>query len=161
MKEPKIEVIGKKKFLGLNVKMSLVENKTQALWQSFGPRIKEVQNRVEYPPISLQVYHPDHFLQFNPNRAFDKWALVEVENFNNIPDGLSPFELVGGQYAIFNYKGSSKEASDFFRYIYTEWVPQSSYSLDERPHFEVLGDKYRNNDPASEEEIWIPIKSTK
>jgi hypothetical protein len=26
------------------------------------------------------------------------------------------------------------------------------------PHFEVLGDKYKNNDPSSEEEVWIPIK---
>jgi predicted transcriptional regulator YdeE len=30
--------------------------------------------------------------------------------------------------------------------------------IDNRPHFEVLGDKYKNNDPSSEEEIWIPIR---
>jgi hypothetical protein len=30
--------------------------------------------------------------------------------------------------------------------------------LDDRPHFEVLGSKYRNNDPESEEETWIPTK---
>jgi AraC family transcriptional regulator len=29
--------------------------------------------------------------------------------------------------------------------------------LDDRPHFEVLGEKYKNNDPTSEKEIWIPI----
>jgi AraC family transcriptional regulator len=27
-----------------------------------------------------------------------------------------------------------------------------------RPHMELLGEKYRNNDPHSEEEIWIPIE---
>jgi AraC family transcriptional regulator len=32
------------------------------------------------------------------------------------------------------------------------------YFLDDRPHFEILGDKYKNGDPDSEEEIWIPIK---
>jgi len=31
--------------------------------------------------------------------------------------------------------------------------------LDDRPHFEVLGDKYKNADPDSEEEIWIPIRT--
>jgi AraC family transcriptional regulator len=35
------------------------------------------------------------------------------------------------------------------------------YELDDRPHFEILGDKYKNNDPNSEEEIWIPIKLKK
>ncbi|MEN9524835.1 MAG: hypothetical protein RLZZ256_219, partial [Bacteroidota bacterium] len=32
------------------------------------------------------------------------------------------------------------------------------YLLDERPHVEVMGSKYKNNDPASEEDIWIPIR---
>ena len=34
----------------------------------------------------------------------------------------------------------------------------SKYSIDNRPHFEIIGEKYKNNDPNSEEEIWIPIK---
>jgi AraC family transcriptional regulator len=37
-------------------------------------------------------------------------------------------------------------------------LPNSAYALDDRAHFEVLGEKYKNNDPSSEEEIWIPIK---
>jgi AraC family transcriptional regulator len=31
------------------------------------------------------------------------------------------------------------------------------FEVDDRPHFEILGIRYRNNDPNSEEEIWIPI----
>jgi predicted transcriptional regulator YdeE len=42
-------------------------------------------------------------------------------------------------------------------YIYTEWLPASNYELDNRPQFEILGVKYKTNDPNSEEEIWIPI----
>jgi predicted transcriptional regulator YdeE len=30
---------------------------------------------------------------------------------------------------------------------------------DDRPHFEVLGKNYKNNDPVSEEEIWIPVRA--
>lgn len=60
-------------------------------------------------------------------------------------------------YAVFDYKGSSDDGS-VFKYIFNTWLPQSGYQLDNRPHFEVLGDKYRNSDPNSEEEIWIPIK---
>jgi AraC family transcriptional regulator len=40
-------------------------------------------------------------------------------------------------------------------------LPNSNYHLDDRPHFEILGEKYKNADPGSEEEIWIPIKAKK
>ncbi|MFT5513068.1 MAG: AraC family transcriptional regulator, partial [Bacteroidia bacterium] len=45
-----------------------------------------------------------------------------------------------------------------FGYIFGEWIPNSIYDIDSRPHFEILGDKYKNDHPNSEEEIWIPIK---
>jgi AraC family transcriptional regulator len=44
-----------------------------------------------------------------------------------------------------------------FEYIFSEWMPKSMFKIDDRPHFEVLGNKYRNNVKDSEEEIWIPI----
>jgi AraC family transcriptional regulator len=51
----------------------------------------------------------------------------------------------------------SSGASAFFQHIFSEWLPNSDYRLADRAHFEVLGEKYKNNDPSSEEEIWIPI----
>ena len=71
--------------------------------------------------------------------------------------GLETFVLPEGQYAVFQYKGLSSDNS-IFQYIFGTWLPGSDYVLDDRPHFEVLGDKYKNNDPASEEEIWVPIQ---
>jgi AraC family transcriptional regulator len=65
--------------------------------------------------------------------------------------------LNGGLYAVFNYKGLNTD-NRIFIHIFTEWLPSSGYVLDERPHFEILGEKYKNNDPESEEEIWIPVK---
>jgi AraC family transcriptional regulator len=65
--------------------------------------------------------------------------------------------LTGGLYAVFDYKGLSTDNS-IFQFIFGTWLPSSEYDLDDRPHFEVLGNKYKNNDPTSEEEIWIPIK---
>jgi AraC family transcriptional regulator len=66
--------------------------------------------------------------------------------------------LQRGLYAVFDYKGLNTDNS-IFQYILGTWLPTSDYELDNRPHFEVLGDKYKNNDPTSEEEIWIPIKT--
>ena len=70
---------------------------------------------------------------------------------------METFDLVEGLYAIFDYKGLNNNPL-IFNYIFEEWLPHSIYELDDRPHFEVLGENYKNNDPNSEEEIWIPIK---
>ena len=58
---------------------------------------------------------------------------------------------------MFLYKGLSTDPT-IFQYIFAEWLPKSDYLLDNRPHFEVLGEKAKLNDPNSEEEIWVPIR---
>ncbi len=85
-----------------------------------------------------------------------KWATVEVTDFDKIPKGMEGFTLPGGLYAVFPHRVMD---TDIFQYIYTTWLPNSTYSLDDRPHFELLGEKYKNNDPDSEEEIWIPVRA--
>ena len=137
--------------------MSLADNKTGELWRSFMPKRSDITNNVTNDMISLQVYKPTHFADFNPTNQFEKWATVEVTNFDTVPEGFETFILTGGLYAVFDYKGLSTDSS-IFRYIFGTWLPKSEYDLDDRPHFEVLGDKYKNNDPESEEEIWIPIQ---
>jgi AraC family transcriptional regulator len=103
------------------------------------------------------VYPHSYFEAFNPAQEFEKWASVEVSDFEHIPANMETFVLPGGLYAVFEHKGSGYDNS-IFQFIYGTWLPASEYLLDERPHFEVLGEKYKNNDPDSEEEIWIPIK---
>ena len=154
--KPRIELLTEKKLLGKHLAMCLADNKTRELWQSFIPKIKDINNKLSNDMISMQVYKPTHFADFKLTNEFEKWAAVEVADYNNVPDDLETFILPGGLYAVFDYKGSSTDNS-IFQYIFGTWLPGSDYDLDERPHFEVLGDKYKNNDPASEEEIWIPI----
>jgi AraC family transcriptional regulator len=156
---PSIETINEKKFVGKRMTMSYADYRIGELWGSFMSRRKEITNTLTNDLISLVVYAPNHFIDFKPTNEFERWATVEVEDFNKVPDEMETYNLSSGLYAVFNYKGMSSGASAFFQYIYTEWVPNSNYILDDRAHFEVLGEKYKNNDPSSEEEIWIPIKA--
>ncbi len=57
-----------------------------------------------------------------------------------------------------NTPGPASKGPETYRNIFETWLPASGYVLDNRPHFAVMGEKYRNEDPDSEEEIWIPIK---
>ena len=155
--KPRIETISQKKLIGKRLTMSLAHNKTGELWQRFMPKRRDIANQLTNEMISLQVYKSTHFADFKPTNEFEKWAAVEVSDFKNVPTDMETFTLSGGLYAVFDYMGSSKDSS-IFQYIYGSWLPNSEYDLDDRPHFEVIGEKYKNNDPSSEEEIWIPIK---
>lgn len=154
---PRIKSINEKKLVGKQLRMSFADYKVAELWKSFMPLRKEITNNLTNDLISLTVYTPTHFTDFKPANEFEKWAAVEVADFNTIPDKMESFILTAGLYAVFDYKGLNTDNS-IYQYIFSTWLPDSNYVLDDRPHFEVLGNKYKNNDPASEEEIWIPIK---
>ena len=156
---PIFKIIPEKKLVGKCIKMTLADNKTFELWQSFMPRRKEITNNLTNELLSLQVYDPSlDFKDFNLETVHEKWAAVEVSDFDTIPDEMVPFTLAGGLYAVFLYKGNPNDFAKTFHYIFGVWLPASDYLLDTRPHFEILGEKYKNNDPDSEEEVWIPIK---
>ena len=154
--EPRIKHLKAKTLIGMPMTMSLTENKTGQLWSQFMPRLNEIANRRSNDKLSIQVYPSDYHNPFNPSGPFVKWAAVEVQDQTPVPHGMESFFLSDGLYAVFDYKGSSADHS-IFNYIFSSWLPNSGYAVDDRPHFEVLGDKYRNNDPESEEEIWIPV----
>jgi AraC family transcriptional regulator len=150
--EPRIETSNEKKLVGKRLTMSLSENKTGELWRNFMPRRKEITNKLTNDFISMAIYKPTHFADFNPTNEFEKWATVEVSDFEQVPNEMETFTLTVGLYAVFDYKGSSIDKS-IFQYIFGVWLPNSVYLLDDRPHFEVLGDKYKNAKTDSEEEI--------
>ena len=154
---PRIETCREKRLVGLRLSMSVSDNKTARLWQSFMPRRKEISNAVTTEVISLQLYKPAYFSDFKVTNEFEKWATVEVNDFSKVPEGMETFTLSRGLYAVFEYKGLASD-NRIFQYIFGTWLPSSDFMLDDRPHFEILGERYKGNHPDSEEEIWIPVK---
>lgn len=154
---PKIETSREMKLVGKRLLMSLAENKVAELWKGFLPYRKLIRNNRSQDFISLTNYSSSYFTQFDPNNKFEKWAAVEVSNFDNVPVDLECLIVPSGLYAVFHYKGLQTDNA-INQYIFGEWLPTSEYVLDHRPHFEILGEKYKNNGPESEEDIWIPVK---
>lgn len=145
----------------MRLKMTFANNRTRELWKNFMQRRKEIQNNISSDLYSMQIYSKGFYENFNPNAEFEKWATIEVNNFDNIPNEMEAFTLVSGLYAVFLYKGLPSQASPTFEYIFKTWMPNSKYELDIRPHFEIIGEKYKKDDPGSEEELWIPIQAKK
>jgi AraC family transcriptional regulator len=155
----RIETLAEKKFIGKRLKMSFIEDKTFILWRSFMPERKNVKNTLNTDLYSLNIYEDIYeYTDFSHEKVFEKWAAVEVSDFDHVPENMETYTLKAGLYAVFIHKGDVTTFAKTFDYIYKTWLPNSDYVLDNRVHFEILGEKYKNNDPESEEEIWIPIK---
>ncbi|HXE95258.1 MAG TPA: GyrI-like domain-containing protein, partial [Dongiaceae bacterium] len=147
-----------KKLIGKRMMMSFSDNRTFKLWRSFMPGRHEIQNNIGADLYSIEVYPPSYWTSFNSAAEFEKWAAVEVTDFGTIPDGLESIILPDGLYAVFVHKGPASSGPKTYGYIFGTWLPDSEFSLDNRPHFALMGQKYKHDDPDSEEEIWIPIK---
>ena len=107
--QPRIALLAAKKLVGKRLTMSLASNKTFALWQSFMLYKKEITNGVSTDLFSMQVYDSVlYFQNFNPYTEFEKWAAAEVIDFDAVPLEMESYTLVGGLYAVFEYKGAQR-----------------------------------------------------
>lgn len=156
--QPIIKTLTEKKLIGHSIEMSFIENKTFQLWSGFMPNRKEIKNTINSNLYSLEVYSENHFDNFDPNDKFQKWAAVEVSDYKDVPAEMKTLIVPDGLYAVFLHLGPATEAHTTYNYIFAEWLPNSEYTVDDRPHFAVMNEKYKKDDPTSEEEIWIPIK---
>ena len=146
------------KLVGKRIVTSLLQNRTAELWRSFMPHRKSISNTVDTLLYSVALYGSNYFTNYNPGAEFEKWAAIEVTGFDGLPDGMEALTIPEGLYAVFIHKGPAAEGPKTFQYIFTQWLPQSGYVVDSRPHFEVMGEKYKADSPYSEEELWVPVK---
>lgn len=155
---PRIENLVSKRLIGKYLSMSLTANKTPALFKSFMPMRKQLAAEDDHRTYEVLLYPPDYFTAFNPNTTFEKWVAVEGQEDQPVSEDMSTLNLPAGLYASFLYRGNSAD-QQIYQYIFREWLPSSGYLLDTRPHFNVLTEKTKLNNPDSEEEIWIPIRT--
>lgn len=153
-----LKTLQPKKLIGQKTEMYLAENKTFFLWNKFMPRRNEIKNQINSDLFSVEIYPENYFQNFNPSTSFQKWAAVEVTHFENLPNEMNSLIIAEGEYAVFVYKGKPANAASFFESIFTKWLPENNYSIDQRPHFAIMGEKYKQDSDDSEEEIWIPIR---
>jgi AraC family transcriptional regulator len=151
--------VAPKLLIGHSRIMSFANDQTLALWQGFGPVVKNIQHRADSNRISMTIYPASHpFTNPDPHMDFEKWAAVEVSSLHNQPPGMQTHKLDGGLYAMFIHKGPASAFPQLLDYIFGTWFPASGYAPDQREYFEVMGPNYHPADAAATEEIYIPIR---
>ncbi|MBW8242327.1 GyrI-like domain-containing protein [Muricauda oceani] len=157
---PRIQTLPTTLLVGKKSITSFADNNTFELWHSFSPRKKEIKHSINDNLYSVEIYPSTSFFQnFNPTQVFEKWAAIAVSQVEEIPEEMQSLTLPEGLYAVFSYKGKPSEAMETFKYIYSEWLPNSGYAMDHRPYFALMGAKYKGEHPESEEEFWVPINA--
>lgn len=154
--QPRIEQINEFLIIGEKTETSIQNDNTFHLWNQFIPKIKTIPNRKGDYFVSMQLYDPDFFHIFTPDRKYEKWAAVEVHDLHPAHSHFHQFTIPGGFYAVFTRDGSL-ESRQVFYHMYTVWLKNSCYELDNRPHFEILDKDYKVNE-NEKEEVFIPIR---
>ena len=163
--EPRIETLAPRMLVGIKHRHSLQEMDSMLpIWKSFMPQRFEIDNHIDEGIYSLQVYDPGlTFETLGPNTTFDHWAAIQVESLGKYPKGMGHIEIPSGDYAVFIHKGPAHTFPKTISFIFQGWLPESEYIYDSsRPQFEIMGERYHGpSHPNSEEEVWIPIKTSK
>ena len=147
------------RLVGMKVRMTMNDNQTAKLWQSFMPRLKEINRDNNLGLYSVQVY-PEGFGMHTRDMLFDKWAATRSED-PQLPNGMDELLVPAGLYAVFIHQGPISTFPQTIQHIFNVWMPDSDYVLDRRPQFEIMGPRYKGEHPDSEEEVWIPIDRRK
>ena len=113
------EIIKEKKLIGKHTRMSFANNTTFDLWRSLMPRRKEITNNINSELISLEVFDDVSFFSaFNPNTEFNKWACIEVKDYNIVKGGRwdsEPYYLQTGACQFYPVDASNSFVG--FRYV--------------------------------------------
>ena len=156
--EPQIVLLQPVRLGGYSVQMSYLANTTGQLWARFMPQRKHIQSPADNDLYAVAVYPDDFFEGIQPGTLFEKRAAIRLSETTLLPPDMEEWTMPGGLYAVFHHVGAHTDLSTF-DYIFREWLPGNGfYVLDQRPHFEILGASYKQGDPASEEDIYIPIR---
>ncbi len=123
-----------------------------ALWDKFGPKMGILPHRID-PQSCYGVC--DNFDE--EAEIFDYVSACEVKPGEEMPEGMVTREIPAQTYAIFNTTLPEIQAT--MGYIYSTWLPSSKYERGPGPEFELYGEEFSPDEPASRFDIYVPVVS--
>lgn len=153
--EPRIVQLEKLILVGRPYYGDANEHKFAKAWERFGNLEKEVSHRLN-PMVGfgVEIYGPE----FQTEHQWTYFPSVQVSQFDDVPALLFAKTLPSATYAVFTAKGGIPKLGDTFMYAYMTWLPTSAYEVAFPFDFEYYDERFKDNDPDSEVDIYIPVK---
>ncbi len=153
--KPQIKEIKDKKVVYVQSIGKYAESAGQA-WSDLCDFMKE-EKLFGFGLETIGIGHDDPSVTESEKLRYDACMTVKKEV---MPKGNVGVKIIeGGKYAIFKYKGPYTNLEQVYNYIFKNWLPGSSYKLEDKPCFE----KYMNNPEKTKPEnykthIYVPLK---
>lgn len=154
--EPRIEEKETITLVGLSGPTSMANNRIPALWQTFLPRLSEIEDR-KPGSGSYGVCAWVSPKELTEDVEWDELVAVETKSYPRVPEGMTSRILEGRKYAVFTHRGTLDTLGNTYDHIYKTWLPRSGLSLAEAADFEYYDDRFDPASPDSEMEIWVPL----
>jgi AraC family transcriptional regulator len=94
---------------------------------------------------------------FTNDLIYTHWACVEINEMNSFEKDLHVLKFNGGKYLKFTHKGLSTDFLKTSYEIYAHWVPFYGFKIENRPHFQIMDERYKSDRIDSEEDLYIPV----
>ena len=152
-----MEIKEKDEFMvvGLEIKSSVQEcmknNPHPKLWEDFMKRVDEIKNKK-----GDIVYGVSEEIS-KENCDFYSMACIEVEDLDNIPEGMKGKVVPKSRYAVFEHKGKANDLTETYRKIYEEGMPKSGLKQ-KKIWLEVYDDRYIHDSDDSLMEVWVSVE---
>ncbi len=152
---PKIETLDSMKFVGMEIGPEELMNEELPianLWDRFWKDFKRIQNVL---PDAYGLYSPT--LEAESVTEARYIAAVPVSEFAESPEGYVDYEIEGGSYAVFDFKGSTEALAEAQHHVYSQWLPHSGYEAREGFDMEIYKKDLHQEGIIR---LAIPIRST-
>jgi AraC family transcriptional regulator len=153
--EPEIVSLEKICFIGLESRIRGNYSEIGKMWSTLSAGLPEIGRKTV----------PEEFYQLNycdksfPEGEFLCMAAVAAPDLADIPIRFVGKTLPAAKYLKFTHKGLSSRVVQTYDFIYSKYLPGTSYKLTLPYNFEVYGKKYKGPcNPESESGIFIPIE---
>lgn len=162
-----VEVMHKKemKIIGLVLKTTFMQNRQAEEIPPFfhevmeAKTLKSVPNRANNNQICIIYRKPN-------SPEFDYYMGVEVDNYDEIPEGMETITIPTGNYAVTSFtKRGNKDVLMAAKYITEEWIPKNGHTEDhQKPgciYYDeafINGYEEKGYDGNLTAQIFIPVK---
>jgi AraC family transcriptional regulator len=137
----------------------------KACWAEVGQRAGEIphakRNGNWYglcEPLEENVKDLD---LLNKAYSFRYLAGVEVSDVEQVPEGMTVWQIPMQEYAVFPHCGDVEKMGETYQAIYTTWLPESGYEAVYAHDFELYNEEFHPGDSDSTCYIYVPVKKVK
>lgn len=126
-----------------------------ALWRSFGPRSKEVQNQIGHAMVGVVFPRPK--AERKHPHELEYMAGVRVDPVPELPAGMTAFTVPAATYAAFTHRGAIERLGETIEAAHADWLPASAWKAAPLCDLEFYDDRFCTPGIEPEMEYWIAV----